>query len=83
MEIKFALCEKVFFFNTATRRIEKAEIKGIQVVPTGISKGEDGENRLDGCVVFYSTVEGAVLSGNEVFASEEECRETYRKFFAE
>lgn len=79
IEIKFGICEKVFYFNTATRRIEKAEVKGIQVVPTGVSKGEDGENRLDGYVVLYSTVEGAVLSGEEVFASEDECRGALRE----
>lgn len=79
IEVKFGICDKVWYFNTASRKVEKAEVKGIQILPTGISKGENGENRLDGYVVLYSTVEGPVLSAEEAYASEAECKEKVRE----
>ena len=72
--LKYDICSKVFFLNTASAKIERAEVKGVQVIPTGISKSADGENVLDGCVVLYQTVEGPVLAEDECFATEEECR---------
>lgn len=74
-EIKFNICDEVWYFNTASRKIEKVVIKGIQVVPTGISVGEDGKERLDGDVVLYQTKDGPVLAETEVFASADEARE--------
>lgn len=70
----YKICDKVVYLNTASGRFESVEIKGIQVVPTGISKDENGENVLDGQVVLYQTVDGPVLAETEVFASEEEAR---------
>ena len=75
IEVKFGICEKVFYFNTAECKVMKAEVKGVQIVPTGISKNVSGENVLDGYVVLYSTVEGPMLSEQECFASEEACRD--------
>lgn len=72
--IMFKICDKVFFLNTASGRVEDAEIQGVQIVPTGISKNEKGENVLDGQVVLYKTVSGPVLSETEVFASADECK---------
>lgn len=74
-EVRFDICERVFYLNTASGKIEGEEIKGIQIVPTGISKDEEGRNVLDGQVVLYQTVEGAVLSESEVFSDEVSCRE--------
>ncbi len=74
-EIKYSICDEVWYFNTASRRIESVVIKGIQVVPTGISVGEDGKDRLDGDVVLYQTKDGPVLAETEVFSSAEEARE--------
>lgn len=81
MEIKFGICEKVCYFNTAECKVMEAEIKGVQIVPTGISKSEKGENVLDGFVVLYATVEGPMLSEQECFRSEEECVARYKAFF--
>ena len=81
MEIKFGICEKVFYFNTAECKVMSAEVKGAQVVPTGISKSESGENVLDGAVVLYQTFEGPVLSEQECFRSEEECQAWYKEYF--
>ncbi len=83
MEIKFGICEKVWYFNTAECKVMKDEVKRIQVIPTGISKSSDGENVLDGYLVLYETLNGPVLTEQECFRSEEECRKKYREFFVE
>lgn len=83
MEIKFGICEKVWYFNTAECKVAMDEVKRVQVIPTGISKSSDGENVLDGYLVLYETMNGPVLTEQECFASEEECRKRYREFFAE
>ena len=83
IEVKFGICQKVVYFNTAECKVMTAEVKGVQIVPTGVSKSEQGENVLDGYVVLYQTFEGPVLSESECFESEAECKETYRKFFAQ
>ena len=75
----FSICSKVFYLNTATGRIDSAEVKRIQVVPTGISRDENGANVLDGQVVLYETVEGPTLVECEAFGSEEECRGYWKK----
>ena len=74
MEIKFQICDKVYYLTTRTRRVDVAEVKGIQVIPTGISKDTDGNNVLDGCVVLYQTVEGPTLAESECFRSAEEAK---------
>lgn len=81
MEVKFGLLEKVFFFNTAECKISSDIVKKIQVVPTGVSKDESGNDRLDGFIVLYETVNGPVLAEQECYASEGECFEAYRQFF--
>ncbi len=81
MEIKYSICDKVAYFNTADRKVATAEVKGIRVIPTGISKDKDGNNVLDGFVVLYETFDGPVLAENECFASVEECKAFYRDFF--
>lgn len=73
-EVKFDICSRVYYLNTASAKIEQEEIKGIQIVPTGISKDEAGRSVLDGKVVLYQTVDGPVLAECEVFATEDECR---------
>ena len=83
IEVKFGICDKVVYFNTAECKVMTAVVKGIQVVPTGISKNEKGENVLDGYAVLYQTFEGPVLSEQECFESEDKCLEAYRKIFAQ
>lgn len=79
IEVKFDLLSEVAYLNTASGKVEKAKVKGVQVVPTGISKDAAGKDVLDGCVVLYQTFEGPVLTGAECFGSEEECREHWKK----
>lgn len=81
IEIKFDICEEVYFFNTATCKIEKGEVKGVRVVPTGISHDENGRSKLDSRVVLYELVDGPMLAESELFVSEEECRKWYLEFF--
>lgn len=81
METKYSICDKVAFFNTTERRVQTAEVNGVQIVPTGISKNEKGENVLDGFVVLYQTFEGQILAEPECFSSEEACKAFYRDFF--
>ena len=81
IEVKYSICDEVFFLNTSACRIEKAKVKGVQIKPTGISKTEEGEDRLDGFVVLYQTFQGPVLTESECFGSEEECRAFYREYF--
>lgn len=83
IEVKYEPCQAVWYLNTVTRKVEKAEVKRIQIVPTGVSKSESGENVLDGYVVLYETLDGPVLSGAEVFGSEAECLESWKKVFEE
>lgn len=81
METKYNICDKVVYFNTAEERIASAEIKGIRVIPTGVSQDEEGKRKLDGSVVLYETFDGPVLAEKECFSTEAECREWYLKFF--
>lgn len=81
METKYSICDKVAYFNTAERKVLTAEVKGVQIVPTGISKNEKGENVLDGYVVLYQTFDGPILSELECFDSEEACKAFYLDFF--
>ena len=83
MEIRFNICDKVYYLNTVTCKVDSAEVKGIQVMPTGISRDAEGKNVLDGCVVLYQTVEGPTLTGGECFASADECRDAWREIVGE
>ena len=74
MEVRFNICDNVVFLNTVTGKLDSAEVKRIQILPTGISKDENGKNVLDGSVVMYETVDGPVLAESEVFASKEEAK---------
>ena len=78
----FSICDKGVYLNTATRKFDTAVIKGIQIVPTGISKDEEGEDVLDGSVVLYQTKEGPMLTEAEVFASEEEAKKVWTEVIA-
>jgi hypothetical protein len=79
----FAICDKVVYLNTATGKFDSAEVKRVQIVPTGISKDEQGNNVLDGSIVLYETLEGPTLAESEVFATEEEARAFWRKKIVE
>ena len=81
MEIKYNICDKVAYFNTAECKVMTAEVKSVRVLPRGIKKDEAGNNVLEGVVVLYETVDGPMLAEQECFASVEECIAKYREFF--
>ena len=84
IEIKYGLLDKVVYLNTAEMRFDSDVVKDIRVIPTGISKDEKGEDRLDGYEVLYQLKNGIVLTSKEVYDSEEQARERYREvLFAE
>lgn len=68
--------------NTVTGHFDTAEVKDIQILPTGISKDADGNNVLDGEMVFYRTVNGPVLAATEVFASADEAKKHWTEVLA-
>ena len=72
VELRFGVLDEVVYLNTATARFEKAVVKGIRVVPTGIHKDESGKDVLDGSVVLYELFDGPMVAQGEVFASVEE-----------
>lgn len=73
-ELRFDICDEVFYLNTASAKIEKCIVKGIQVVPTAMHQDEEGRKCLDGSIVLYQTEDGPVLAETEVFASENDAR---------
>ena len=75
----FKICDKVVYLNTVTRKLEELEVKGIRIVPTGISKDEDGNNVLDGDMVLYETVNGPTLAASEVFADKESAKKAWKE----
>lgn len=81
MEIKFNICDKVVYFNPSECKIMTTEVKGIRVIPTGISKDDKGNNKLEGSVVLYETFDGPVLSEQECFKTEAECKAWYLEYF--
>ena len=80
IEVKYNIFDEVVYLNTATMKLEKVIVRGIRIVPTGISKAEDGKDVLDGYVILYETQNGPVLAESEVFSSEEEAREAWVRF---
>ena len=79
IEIKYGLLDKVVYLNTAGMRFESDAVKDIRVIPTGISKDEKGEDKLDGYEVLYQLKSGIVLTSKEVFDSEEQAKACYRE----
>lgn len=75
-ELRFKICDEVWYFNTASRKVEKVVVQGIRVVPTGIATDEAGRERLEGDMTLYQTKDGPVLAETEVFASRKECVDT-------
>lgn len=81
IEVKYGLLDKVVYLNSATLKFEEGVVKDIRIIPTGISKGEDGQDRLDGYEILYQLTSGIVLSSKEVYDSEEQARQRYREAF--
>ena len=86
METRFAICDKVVFLNTTTKKVEEGEVTGIEIVATDIKKNEKGENELKVSMVLYKVQlggRGLMLSEAEVFGSKEELVEVYRAALAQ
>ena len=81
METKFAICDKLWFFNATEEKIESAVVQGIRIMATDVHADEKGDDVLDASVVLYDMKNRMVLTEREVFASEDECREHYRHVF--
>lgn len=79
VDIEFGLLEKVVYLNSATLNIEEGVVKGIRVVPTGISKDEKGNDVLDGYEVLYHLMNDVVLTSREVFRGKEQLLARYRE----
>jgi len=80
MEVKYSICDKVAYFNTAEGKVMTETVKAVRIIPRAISKDKDGNDVLDSYVVLYETT-GPVLAEQECFASVEECTAFYRAFF--
>ena len=82
-EIRFNICDEVFFLNTATWAVDKGMVKGIQVVPVGISRDAEGKEVLDGDRVLYALKDGGVVTDAEAFANADEVKKRVRELVVE
>lgn len=73
-EIKFGICEKVYFFNSASRKIESGEIQGIRIIGTDIQTNESGEHVCNASEAIYELAGGMRIAGSEAFGSYEDCK---------
>lgn len=81
METKFAICDRVWFFNAAEERVECGVVQGARIIGKDVHADENGADVCDEYVVLYQMKSGMVLTEREVFASEGECREHYAEIF--
>lgn len=81
MKTKFDILDTIFWFNTALRRFESGQVRGIRIMPTDMHKDESGKDILDGYAVLYQTEGSQAVFENEAFETEEQAREFYCAFF--
>ena len=89
---KFNPGDRVFLFNSLSMRIEEDDVYGCLFVPVpGEGKVQDsgksvGEKIAAGQMEVKEQYQlcghQGIVDAEVLFASEEECREAYRKFFA-
>ena len=72
MVTKFNILDKVVWFNTATRKMETGVVRGIQVIPTGMHRDEDGNDILDSAMVMYQLDNKMTIAETEAFPTEED-----------
>lgn len=77
METKFSIGDKVVFLNCAEMRFEEDVVKGIRVIPTNVSRNEQGEEAFDAVVVLYEMKGGLVLTEQEVFSDKDAAKSWY------
>ena len=83
METKYNVCDKVSYFNDASQKIENSTVQGIKIIATKIHANEKGEDICDEQVAVYALKNGANAPENALFPSDDECKDYYKKLFAE
>lgn len=89
---KFSCGQRVYLFNSLSMRIEEDEVYGCLYVPVPVEgvtqdSGKSVSEKL-GCgqlVVaeqYQLCGHQGIVDADVLFASEEDCREAYRRFFA-
>lgn len=82
IEIKYNICDEVFYFNDASQKIESNTVQGVRVTATSIHANEQGKDVLDSFVILYALKNGITLTENAAFTSKEECAQHYAALFA-
>ena len=93
MEMKFKPGDHVFLFNSLSMRVEEDDVYGVLFVPVPVegvkqdSQKSVGEKIAAGQMKVQEQYQlvghQGIVDAEVLFGSEAECRETYRKFFAE
>lgn len=90
---KFNPGDRVFLFNSLSCKIESDDVYGCLFVPVPVEGryGSEGKGLKEKIEAGYMEVKEqyqlvshqGIVDADMLFASEEECREWYRQFFAE
>lgn len=86
---KFNVGQEVVLFNSVSGEIEKDYVFAVLFAPKGeqAESGSDLAKKIEeGKTVVteeYQTLQHGIVGGAQLFASEAECKEYYRAFFAE
>lgn len=91
-ENRFSVGDVVVLFNSVSGEIEHDSVFGVLFVPVQ-AKGKERDDsktiaeQIEAGLLEvkeqYQTLQHGIVDAGLLFASEEECREWYRKFFAE
>lgn len=90
---KFKCGQHVWLFNSLSMRIEEDDVYGALFVPVAVEgvqqdSGKSIQEKLDAGQMevkeqYQLCGHQGIVDADVLFASEEECREAYRAFFAE
>ena len=90
---KFKCGQHVWLFNSLSMRIEEDDVYGALFVPVAVEgvqqdSGKSIQEKLDAGQMevkeqYQLCGHQGIVDAEVLFASEEECREAYRAFFAE
>ena len=90
---KFKCGQHVWLFNSLSMRIEEDDVYGALFVPVAVDgvqqdSGKSIQEKLDAGQMevkeqYQLCGHQGIVDADVLFASEEECREAYRAFFAE
>lgn len=89
---KFECGQRVWLFNSLSMRIEEDDVYGALFVPVAVEgvqqdSGKSIQEKLDAGQMevkeqYQLCGHQGIVDADVLFASEEECREAYRAFFA-